>query len=346
VIALIRQTAVALVLCFAATPSLAQKAETSQVSFEGKQIKLLIGFSPGGIGYDTYGRLLAKHMSRHLRGNPTIVPQNRPGAGSLALVTQMYSVEPKDGTSIALVGRGAAMDPLLSDDGSKPKFDATRFNWLGSMNNEIAGFFVTDTAPATTLKDILSGVAIQVGSTGAGGDPQIFARVLNATLKTNLKIVGGYPGMQEIILSMARGELDGVLGYSWATSRVGIADELKSGRYKIVMQLGLTPHPELKDVPLVTDLVPKGPDQDLLKFIFARQSMGRPLLLPPDVPPAVVATLRTAFDETLKDPEFLQEAQRLGLEINGLSGRDVQAIVDEIYKAPKAVIQRAKEAAN
>lgn len=340
----VRRGALAFALSLAPA-AMAQPSQPSQVNFEGKQIKLLIGFSPGGIGYDTYGRLLAKHMSRHIKGNPAIVPQNRPGAGSLTLVTQMYNIEPKDGTSMALVGRGAAMDPLLTEDPSKALFNAAKFNWLGSMNNEIAGFFITDKAPAKSLKEILAGAELQVGSTGAGGDPQIFAKILNATLKTNLKIVSGYPGMQEIVLSMARGELDGVMGYSWATARVGIGDELKSGRYKLVMQLGLTPHPELKDVPLVTDLVAEGLDRDLLKFIFARQSMGRPLLLPPDVSPDVVATLRKAFDDTVKDPEFLKEAQKLGLEINALSGRDVQKIVDLIYEAPKSVIDKAREAA-
>src|SRR6266702_7816097 len=158
------------------TLSSAAQAQTEPVSFAGKQIKILIGFSPTGFGYDTYGRLLARHMGRYLPGNPTIVPQNRPGAGSLNLANYLYNAAPKDGTEIAIVGRGVAMEPLLGGSASQAKFDSTKFAWLGSMNNEVSGFFIRQPGPASTLEEIIAGRNLQVGSTGAGGDQHVSAR--------------------------------------------------------------------------------------------------------------------------------------------------------------------------
>src|SRR5262249_2003958 len=155
--------------------------------------------------------LMAKYLGKLLPGNPAVVPQNRPGAGSMGLANYIYNAAPRDGTEIALIGRGVAMDPLLNGDASTAKFDAAKFNWLGSMNDEVAGFFISNKAPVRDLKDILAGREIQVGSNGAGSDPQMFAVAANAILHTQLKIIAGYPGMNEILLGMSRGELDGVL---------------------------------------------------------------------------------------------------------------------------------------
>jgi tripartite-type tricarboxylate transporter receptor subunit TctC len=313
------------------------------VSFEHKRINLLIGFSPVGFGYDTYGRSLARHLGKHLPGNPSVVPQNRPGAGSPALMNQLYNTSAKDGTEIALVGRGAAMDPLLSGAASGAKFEAIKFNWIGSMNSEVAGFFISDKALAKSLDEILAGRAISVGSTGAGGDPQVFARALNGILNTNLKPVAGYPGMNEILLGIARGELDGVLGYSWGVAKLGSQDELASGRLKIILQLALKGHAGLRDVPLVMDLVSEGDGRNVLELIFSRQAMGRPLVAPPGLEPEVVAALRKGFADTMKDPEFLAESEKLSLEVNFVRGSEVQAIVNKVYSFPDAVTKRAQE---
>ena len=180
-------------------------------SFAGKQIKLLIGFSPTGYGYDTYGRLLARHLGKYLPGNPLIIPQNRPGAGSLNLANYLYNAAPKDGTEIAIVGRGVAMEPLIGGTASQGKFDSTKFVWLGSMNNEVSGLFIRRGAPASSLQEILAGARLQMGSTGAGGDQHAFTIALNSLLGTRLKPIAGYPGTQEIMLAI---ELDGIVGYS------------------------------------------------------------------------------------------------------------------------------------
>jgi tripartite-type tricarboxylate transporter receptor subunit TctC len=320
----------------------AQAQATPDVSFAGKRINLFIGFSATGFGYDTYGRVLARYLTKHLPGNPTVVPQNKPGAGSLTLMNYIANVAPRDGTEIGLVGRGAAMEPLLGGDASAAKFDATKLAWIGSMNNEVAGFFLASTAPAKDLKEILAGKPVQVGSTGSGGDPYIFATAVNAVLKSNLKVIAGYPGMNEIVLAINRGELDGVLGYSWGVARLGIRDELKEGKVKLVMQLALKKHAELKDVPLVTELVPEGEGKKVLELIFARQSMGRPLVAPPGVDPRTVAALRKAFSDTMHDREFLAEAEKIGLEINFVSGDEVEALVKSLYALPDSVVKQAQ----
>jgi tripartite-type tricarboxylate transporter receptor subunit TctC len=311
------------------------------VSFAGKRINLYIGFSPTGFGYDTYGRLLAKYYGKYLPGNPLVIPQNRPGAGSLSLVTYLYNAGAKDGTDIGLVGRGAAMEPLLSDSPSA-KFDGTKLTWIGSMNNEVAGFFISDTSPAKDLKAVLAGPPIQVGSTGSGGDPQTFANAVNVVFKTKMGIVAGYPGMNEILLGISRGELDGVLGYSWGVARMGSRDQLKEGKLKLIMQLALNKHPELPDVPLVTELAPNSEGRRVLELIFARQSMGRPIAAPPGLDPAVTTALRKAFYEAMHDPEFIADCEKINLEISYVGGEDVQALLRQLYSLPENVLAEAR----
>ncbi len=313
-------------------------------SFAGKQIRLLIGFSPTGFGYDTYGRLLARYLGKYLPGNPTILPQNRPGAGSLNLATYMYNAAPKDGTEIAMVGRGVAMEPLIGGPASKGKFDARRFLWLGSMNNEVSGFFVRQ--PGPDLPAILAGASLQVGSTGAGGDQHAFAAALNSLLGLKLKAIAGYPGTQEIMLAVERGELDGIVGYSWGVARMGNKADLDSGRLKIVMQLGLEKHKELPDVPMLTDYVKAPDDRQVLELIFSRQSMGRPLIAPPGIDPRVGAVLRSAFDQAMHDPQFIAEGAKIDMELNYVGGAQVQALVERAYQAPERVVARAQAIAN
>ena len=322
-------------------PARAQ-APAESVSFAGKQIKLLIGFSPVSYGYDTYGRLLARYLPKYLPGNPTIIVQNRPGAGSLNLANYLYNAAPKDGTEIALVGRGIAMEPLLGGQASTVLFDPTRFVWLGSMNKEVSGFYLRQPGPAATLADVLKGTNLQVGSTGAGGDQQIFTNALNSLLGTKLKAISGYPGTNEILLAIERGELDGIVGYSWGVARSGHKDLLESGKLKIVMQLALEKHKELPNIPLVTDFVTKPDDRHVLELIFSRQPMGRPLVAPPGLDARVARTLRQAVAATMRDPQFIAEGARLDLETNFITGGDVQTLMQRLYRSPPDVVRRAQ----
>jgi tripartite-type tricarboxylate transporter receptor subunit TctC len=320
--------------------AVASHAQSEPVSFAGKQIKLMIGYSPTGYGYDTYGRLIARHLGKYLPGNPAIIPQNRPGAGSLNLANYLFNAAARDGTEIAIVGRGVAMEPLIG--AAQTKFDSRNFVWLGSMNNEVSGFFVRQGAPAANLQEILAGARLTVGSTGAGGDQQVFTVAFNSLLGTKLKPIAGYPGTQEIMLAIERGELDGIVGYSWGVARVGNRDDLASGRLKIVMQLGLTKHKELPSVPMLDEFVTGVADRQVLQLIFSRQAMGRPLVAPPDLDPSVGEALRAAFATAMHDPELIAEAARMDLELGFLGGADVQVLVERLYGSPPEVIARAQ----
>jgi tripartite-type tricarboxylate transporter receptor subunit TctC len=323
-----------------ATAVAAQAAEP--VSFAGRQIRLLIGYSPTGYGYDTYGRLLARHLGRHLPGNPVIVPQNRPGAGSLNLANYLYAAAPRDGSEIAMIGRGVAMEPLIGGAASQGKFDSRKLMWLGSMNNEVSGVFIRRGAPGANLQEMLAGARLQMGATGAGGDQQVFTFALNALLGTRLKPITGYPGTQEIMLAVDRGELDGIAGHSWGVARISSKDDLASGRLKLVMQLGLDKHKELADVPILTDFVRNAEDRAVLDLIFSRQAMGRPLVAPPGLDPRLAEALRRAFAEAMHDPQFIADGARMNLELEFIGGEKVQALVERLYQSPPAVVARAQ----
>ena len=329
----------AAMVCAAAS---AARSETAPVSFAGKQIKVSIGYSPTGFGYDTYGRLLARHLGKYLPGNPSIVPQNRPGAGSLNLANYIANAAPRDGTEIALVGRGVAMEPLLGGAASQAKFDSTKFAWIGSMNNEVSGFFVRQPGPVKSLSEAMKGAGMTVGSTGIGGDQHAFTAALNALIGTKLKPISGYPGTQEIMLAVERGELDGIVGYSWGVARSGNKKQIDDGSLKIILQLALGKHKELPDVPLVTELVKNPEDLQVLEMIFSRQSMGRPVVAPPGLDARVAEALRKAFADTMRDPQFIAEGAKIGLELEFVSGAEVQSMVERLYRSPAPVVSRAQ----
>lgn len=317
-------------------------AQNAPVTFAGRQIRLLIGFSPTAYGYDTYGRLLARYLGKYLPGNPLIVPENRPGAGSLSLASYMAHAPPHDGSEIAIIGRGVAMEPILDAPHIAPRFDSTKFTWLGSMNNEVGGFFVREPGAVKDFQDVLKGAVLKVGSTGAGGDQQIFTQALNVLFGTKLKPVAGYPGTQELMLAIERGELDGIVGYSWSVARSGNKEQLDNGTLKIILQVALNKHPDLPDVPLVTDFVKNPTDRQVLDLIFSRNLMGRPLLAPPGLDPGVAVALRKAFAAAMHDPALIVDARKIDLELNYVSGEDVQALIERLYRSPPGVIARAQ----
>jgi tripartite-type tricarboxylate transporter receptor subunit TctC len=238
------------------------------------------------------------------------------------------------------------MEPLIGGSASQGKFDSTKFAWLGSMNNEVSGFFIRAGAPAANLQDILAGARLQVGSTGAGGDQHAFTIALNALLGTKLKPIAGYPGTQEILLAIERGELDGIVGYSWGVARAGSREALASGQLKVVMQLGQDKHKELPNVPLLSEFVTDAQDRQVLDLIFSRQAMGRPLVAPPGLDPRVIDALRQAFAEAMRDPQLIAEGAKMDLELSFVAGVEVQAIVERLYRSPSPVIARAQAIAS
>ena len=277
--------------------------------YKGRTINLYIGYSPGG-AYDLYARVIARHMGAHIPGNPTIVPQNMEGAGSLRLANYLYRVAPQDGTAMATFGRGIAFDPLLLGQGDA--FNAEKMNWLGSANNEVSVCVAMKSSGITSFQDLFT-KELTVGGTGASSDTDQFPRVLNAVLGTHFKVVQGYPGGNDVVLAMERGEVQGRCGWSWSsvlsTHKSWIADK----RMIVLVQLSLTKHPDLPDVPLAMDFAKTDEQRQILKMLFARNVMGRPFVAPPNVPADRVAALRQAFMDTMKDKDLLLKPTRCSL---------------------------------
>jgi tripartite-type tricarboxylate transporter receptor subunit TctC len=329
-------TATVAMLFVAAQPG---RAQTPAQFYKGKSVDLYIGYSVGG-AYDLYARTIARHLGKHIPGNPAIVPKNMEGAGSLRLANWLYNVAAKDGSVIATIGRGTAFDPLL---GSKAaQFKADRFTWIGSANNEVSICVASKTSGVTRLEDVTRRELI-VGGTGQAADTDQFPRILNGVLGTRFKVVSGYPGGNDVTLAMERGEVQGRCGWSWssvlATHKRWVDDKLMN----ILVQLSLDRHPDLPNVPLAMDLAKTDEQRRIFRLIFARQVMGRPFLAPPGVPSDRTETLRAAFAATMKDPEFLIDAAKSQLEITPVTGADVEKLVRELHETPKEIAAKAAE---
>jgi tripartite-type tricarboxylate transporter receptor subunit TctC len=301
--------------------------------YKGRTVDLQIGYSAGG-GYDLYARMVARHLGQHIPGNPTLIPRNMEGAGSLRLANWLYTAAPKDGTVIGATSRGMAFDPLLGT--SAAQFDASKFNWIGSANDEVSVCVATDRSGIRKFED-LSSKELAIGSTGAADDTYQFPAAINGTLGTRFKIITGYPGGNDVSLAMERNEVQGRCGWSWSSIKATRMDWVKSGRIIVLLQMSLSKHPDLPDVPLVTDLARNDEQRQIFKLIFARQVMGRPYMAPPGVPKERVAALRAAFDETMQDKEFLAEAEKAQFEITPVAGLRLDALVRDVYMTPPAI---------
>ena len=314
------------------------QAQSSADFYKGKNVELYIGYSVGG-GYDLYARVLARHIGRHIPGNPTVVVKNMEGAGSLRLANWLYRIAPKDGTVFGTIGRGTGFDPLLGQQAAQ--FDGTKFTWIGSGNHEVSVCVSYEGHGGINSFDDLRTKEMTVGGTGASADTDQFPRVVNGVLGTHMKIVSGYPGGNDIVLAMERGELQGRCGWSWSSVKSTHGSWIAEKRLNVLVQLSLHKHPELPDVPLVVDLAKTDEQRQILTLIFARQVMGRPFLAPPGIPADRAEALRKAFMDTMTDPEFTADADKAQLEVNPVSGQEVQKLVAEIYKTPPEVAKKA-----
>src|SRR5215813_11877499 len=324
----------------AIAPATAGHAQSPADFYKGKNIDLMIGYSVGG-GYDVYARLFARHLGKHIPGNPMVTPKNMDGAGSLRLANWLFNVAPKDGLVFGTIGRGTGFDALL---GSKTaQFDGTKFNWIGSANDEVSVCVVWNGRGKVTKFDDLLTQELAVGGTGAAADTDQFPRIINGVLGTKMKIITGYPGGNDVNLAMERGEVDGRCGWSWSSVRSTRPQWLDEKKITILVQLALHKHPDLPDIPVITDLAKRDEQRQVLQLIFARQALGRPYLAPPGVPADRVAMLRKAFMDTMADKEFLAEADKAQLEITPIAGEAVQKLVAEVYQTPAAIAHKAAE---
>ena len=315
--------------------------ESVEDFYRGKTIELKIGYSDGG-GYDSYGRLLARHIGRHIPGNPTVVPLNMPGDGSLKLTNHLYNEAPQDGTVFGIIGRGIAMEPLLG--GEATNFVPTKFNWLGSLNSEVSICVSWHTSPVRRWEDLFVHDLV-VGGTGSGSDTDTMPTVLRNLFGARLQLESGYDGGSDIIRAMERGEVEGRCGWSWSSVTSRNAHLIENGSLNILVQMALQKHPDLPDVPLIMDLARTDEDRDVLLLLFARQAMGRPFVVPPRVPADRVAALRRAFNETVRDPRFLADARGAGLEIQVAESEVIAELLDHVYRmSTPALIARATTA--
>ena len=329
-----------LALCVLLLPLAPARADSVSDFFHGKTVTVFIGFTAGG-GYDVYGRLITRYMGNHIPGNPTMVAQNMPGAGSLQLANYLYNVAPKDGTAIATFGRGEAVEPLIGNGGAR--FDATKFLWLGSVANEVSACAVWQTSPVQKWSEATQ-KEFTVGGLGAGADPDIFAAVLKNVFGAKLRIVSGYPGGNDVTLAMERGEVDGRCGWSWSAIKATRLAYLQEHKMSLLIQLALKKSPELPDVPLVLDLARTEKEKQILTMIFSRQVTAWPFAAPPGLPADRAAALRAAFDATMKDAGFLAEAKKAGLEVDPVPGAEMDRLIAQLYKTPPEIVAEAKKA--
>ena len=310
--------------------------------YKGKNLTLFIGYPPGG-GYDAYGRTLARNLGNHIPGNPKITAKNRVGAGTLKLTTEIFNTLTPDGTALAMIDRGIAMEALF---GSKQvKFDPNKINWLGSVNNEVSTCVTWHTKGITNLKDFLSKKII-MGGTGPGSGPDMMVKVLNNVLGANLGLITGYPGGNNINIAIERGEVDGRCGWSWSSISSTRPQWVKDKKINILIQMSTSKHPVLTKmgVPWIMDLAKNKRQLGIMTLLFAREAMGRPLVVGPGVPKARVKALRAAFDATMRDANFLAELKKQRLESAPLSGGEVQGLVADIMRTKPDIVEASREA--
>ncbi len=319
----------------AVTPALAQAP-----SLAGKNVTMVIGFGPGG-GYDLWGRVVARHIGKHLPGNPSVVPQNMPGAGSYNAANHIYNIAPKDGTVMGIIARDAALGPITGATGAR--FDPTKLTWLGTPTTETNVCIAsnTDKVKVKTVDDLYTKELI-VGDTGVGTGTHSYPKALNALLGMKFKIIGGFPSSSDVFLAMERGEVDGICESLDSVSGKR-PDWLPQKKVTILFQGGAAPNPELKGIPFVNDLAKNADDKTAIEFLYAGQGIGRPFIAPPDMPADRVKMVQDAFSATMKDPEFVADAKKQKLDVDPEDGEHLAALIKKIYATPKPIVDKIGE---
>jgi tripartite-type tricarboxylate transporter receptor subunit TctC len=318
-------------LCGAAPAS----AQTAGESLAGKTVTLIIGFGTGG-GYDLWGRLVARHIAKHLPGNPTVVPQNMPGAGSYVAASHIYAAAPKDGTVFAIIARDAALGPLSGAPGAR--FDATKMSWLGSPTREHNACIANATAKVKDIKQLREAELV-IGDTGPGTGTRSYPKVLNDMFGFKFKIVSGFRSSADVFLAMERGEVDGICE-SLDSIMQRKPDWIPNKTVNVLLQAGAESRPELKGVPNVMTLARNEEDKQQLEYLYAGQDIGRPFVAPPGLPPQRLKMLRDAFGATMKDPEFVADVKRNKFDLEPVDGDQLAALINKIYATPKPIIER------
>jgi tripartite-type tricarboxylate transporter receptor subunit TctC len=319
-------------------PSGARSAGVEEF-YKGRTVSLIIGYSAGS-GYDIYARVLARFIGKYIPGNPSIVSQNMPGAGSLKAAMYVHGVAPKDGSVIATIGRSAPIEPLLGD----AQFDGRSFTWLGSIASNSSLCTSWHTTAIKSWQDAMTKPFALAGE-GSGSDPDNFARILKNVFGAKVRLVTGYPGGTEMNLAIERGEVDGRCGWSWDSIKSTRPDWLRDRKLNLLAVFSLQKAADIpSEVPLIGDLARSDEQRQILRVLLAGQGLGRPYFTSPGVPEDRKAALRAAFDATMKDPDFLAEIAKARLEVSPTSGVEIDRLLADIYASPREVIEKAKQA--
>lgn len=326
------------VFCFTLCLNTSVNAENSESDiYAGKHITILIGYAAGGT-YDMTARLLSRHMGNHIPGNPIFLPQNLPGSGGIKTILNLYSVAPRDGTSLGMLPRSYALEPAFNPETAR--YDPKLFIPIGSTSKEVSVGVVWSTKKISNVRDLYS-KQITVGATGATDDtgrfPTLFAKLSGA----KIKVITGYPGGNDITMAMEKGEVDGRFGWSWGSLKSRSHSWLDEHKIDILVQMGMEKAQDLPNVPLIMDFAKTDIDRKALEFLFTPQVTAWPLVAPPAVADDKIKLLRHAFDETMKDQAFIDDAGKVNIEIDPVTGQVMQNLITRITSFDKNVVDRA-----
>ncbi|MGE5539015.1 MAG: Bug family tripartite tricarboxylate transporter substrate binding protein [Gemmatimonas sp.] len=307
-----------------------------------KSHKLTLGVpSNAGGGYDTYTRLLSRHMAKHIPGNPTIVVQNVPAGGGMALANQVYNTVPKDGSYLGMI-RGTVIQEQVYKN-PQALFDGRKFVWIGNMNSDYDACITWAASGVKTIDDLYKREVI-VGASGAGAQSYSFPIVYNELLGTKFKVISGYPGTPERLVAMERGELHGACGITTSTFRAVLAQPYKDGKVVLVAQAGSSKDPAYPDVPNMLDQAKSPEARQALEFLFVPLGLGRPFAGPPEMPVDRTALLRKAFDDSMKDPDLLADAKKVQVDIEPMNAEQSAKMVQQLFETPAAVVAKLQAA--
>ena len=333
----LRALALVPLLGFASIPAHADAVEDF---YKGRTVSLIVS-SPSGGGYDTLARLLVRFIARHIPGQPTVVIRNMPGAGGIVATNHLYSIAAKDGSVIGSVQNNTPFEPLFGT--KEAQYDANKFIWLGSPSVETSVLTIWHTSPVNNIDDARR-IELKMGSSGANSTPSFYARLLNQTLGTKLRLIVGYPGQNDALLAMERGELDGYPSVFYNSLVATRPQWLPEKKVKLLVQYGAEKLPQLPDVPFIMDLLTNDEDKQLWRIAVGPIATGRPYLLPPGVPADRAAAMRKAFWSAINDPEFLADQAKANLGADTpRTGEQIQALIANAYQSSPAVIERVKK---
>lgn len=336
----IRSAGGAAALAFVLAVMPVASAVQAEVTFKDRVVTIYVGNPPGG-GYDAYTRLLARVMPRHLPGNPTAIVKNVPGAAGMVLANTLYNAAPKDGTAFGMFASSVAFAEKFGTKGAK--FDITKFTWVGNVDQTTGTCAAWHTSGIKSFEDLYTREVL-FGASGANSVNSEHARGFNALLGTRVKVIHGYAGSTGVLLAIKRGELHGACGFALSSLKSVRRADWQSGNLKVIVQLGYKKNPELKDVPHIYDMVKTDDDKKVLDLIYGRHILGRPVAAPPGLPDEVTKVLRTAFMDTMKDPEFLKLAERQHLPVDAWDGAEVEKIIKQFIGYSPAIYARAIKA--